>query len=188
LANQGIRWIAQCAFYVLVAILSTLSASSQLPIPEASPSSSLPNPLSDTTVKPGKVLLFDLEARFAKDVAERGGKGFAAWFAEDGVALGNGAAPLVGQVAIAKSANWSPKDYQLTWTPTDAMMGPSGDMGYTWGHYEGRSKDANGNPVTTSGRYMTIWRKQPGGDWKVVLDAGSNEPAGAGDCCRLPAN
>lgn len=145
-----------------------------------------PNPLMDPTAKPGKVLLFDLEARFAKDTKERGGAGFASWFAEDGVALGNGQPPVIGRVAIEKSANWTPQSYQLTWTPTDGQMGPSGDMGYTWGHFEGRSKDANGNPVLTSGRYMTIWRKQADGSWKVVLDAGANEPAAAGDCCKLP--
>ena len=156
----------------------------QLPEPGAKPD--LPNPLTDTTVKPGKVLLFELEARFQKDVAARGGAGFADWFAEDGVALGNGTAPLIGKVAIAKSAAWSPKDYQLTWTPTDAMMGPSGDMGYTWGHFEGRSKDAHGNPVSTSGRFITMWRREPDGNWKVVLDAGANEPAATGECCKLP--
>jgi len=160
----------------------------QAQLPEPGTSSGVPNPLTDTTVKPGKIVLFDLEARFAKDVLERGGAGFAAWFADDGVALGNGAAPLLGKVAIAKSANWSPKDYQLTWTPTDALMGPSGDMGYTWGHYEGRSKDANGNPVLTSGRYITVWRKEPDGSWKVALDAGANEPPEAGDCCKLPGH
>jgi ketosteroid isomerase-like protein len=157
-------------------------------LPEPGMTQEAPNPLTDATVKPGKILLYDLEARFAKDVLERGGAGFADWFADDGVALGNGAAPLVGKVAIAKGANWSPKDYELTWTPTDAMMGPSGDMGYTWGHYEGRSKDANGNPVLTSGRYITMWRKQPDGTWKVVLDAGANEPPAAGDCCKLPGH
>lgn len=160
-------------------------ALAQLPELGSAPAQS-PNPLTNPTVKPDRMLLYDLEARFAKDVAERGGAAFADWFAEDGVALGNGKAPLVGRVAIAKSANWSPKDYQLTWTPTDASMSPSGDMGYTWGHYEGHSKDANGNPVTISGRYITIWRKQPDGNWKVVLDAGADEPASAGDCCKLP--
>lgn len=148
--------------------------------------STTPNPLADSTMNPGKILLFDLEARFAKDVAEKGGAGFAEWFADDGVTLGNGVAAVVGKVAIEKSTTWSPRDYQLTWTPTDAVMGPSGDMGYTWGHFEGHSKDANGNPVTTSGRYMTIWRKQSDGAWKVVLDAGANEPAAGGDCCKLP--
>jgi ketosteroid isomerase-like protein len=132
------------------------------------------------------MLLFELEAQFAKDVAERGGAAFASWFADDGVALGNGASAKVGKIAVAKSANWSPKDYQLKWVPTDALMGPSGDMGYTWGHFEGHSKDANGNPVTVSGRYITIWRRQPDGNWKVVLDAGSNEPAEAGECCKVP--
>ena len=157
----------------------------QLPDP-GSAAANAPNPLTDPTVKPGKMLLFDLEARFARDVLARGGAAFAEWFAEDGVALGNGAVPLVGRVAIAKSANWDPKVYQLTWTSTDAQMGPSGDEGYTWGHFEGHSKDANSNPVTITGRYITIWRKQPDGNWKVVLDAGSNEPAAAGDCCKLP--
>ena len=177
--------------YIGVVLAGLLAAASngalaQLAFPDAS-GNAAPNPLTDPTAKPGKILLFDLEARFAKDVLERGGAAFADWFAEDGVALGNGAAPLVGRVAIAKSANWSPKAYQLVWTPTDAMMGPSGDVGYTWGHFEGHSKDANGNPVVTSGRYITVWRKQADGNWKVVLDAGANEPAAAGDCCKLPA-
>ena len=186
------KWSARLYRVVLAGLLAGMMAGAgsqaalgQLPEPGAQ--SDAPNPLTDTTVKPGKVLLFALEARFAKDVAARGGAGFTDWFAEDGVALGNAAAPLIGKVAIAKSATWSPSDYQLTWTPTDAMMGPSGDMGYTWGHYEGHSKDANGNAVTTSGRYITMWRRGPDGSWKVVLDAGSNEPVGGGDCCKLPA-
>jgi ketosteroid isomerase-like protein len=161
------------------------AAFGQLPVPGGM-TSSAPNPLSDPTMNPGKLLLFELEARFAKDVLEHGGAAFADWFAADAVELGNGAAPVVGKVAIVKSATWLAKDYQLTWTPTDAMMGPSGDMGYTWGHYEGHSMDANGNPVTTSGRYMTIWRRQPDGNWKVVMDAGANEPVSGGDCCKLP--
>ena len=159
-------------------------AAAQMPEPGAQ--SDAPNPLIDTTVNPGKVLLFKLEADFAKDVAARGGAAFADWFAGEGVALGNGAAPLIGKVAVVKGANWSAKDYQLTWTPTDAQMGPSGDMGYTWGHFEGQSKDANGNPVKTSGRYITVWRRQADGSWKVALDAGANEPADAGACCKVP--
>ena len=181
------KWNATLCAVVLAGMLAVAAphaAFAQLPEPGAQ--ASAPNPLADTTVKPGKVLLFELETRFAKDVAARGGAAFAEWFAGDAVSLGNGAAPNIGKVAIAKSATWSPKDYQLTWTPTDAMMGPSGDMGYTWGHYEGHSMDANGHPITTTGRYITMWRKEPDGNWKVVLDAGSNEPPTSGDCCKLP--
>ena len=42
--------------------------------------------------------------------------------------------------------------------------------------------------VLTSGRYITMWRKEPDGKWKVVLDAGANEPPAAGDCCKLPGH
>lgn len=172
LAGTGLGWAPRQAL-------------GQLAFPDAA-AQAAPNPLTDPTANPGKMLLFDLEARFAKDVLARGGAAFAEWFAEDGVALGNGVAPAVGRAAIAKSANWDPKLYQLTWTPTDAQMGPSGDMGYTWGHYEGHSKDVNGDPVIVKGRYITIWRKQADGQWKVALDAGANEPVTAADCCKLP--
>jgi len=174
------------SFILIAGLAAAGSSTSPAQLLEPGTQSQTPNPLTDSTVKPGKMQLFDLESRFAKDVAERGGAAFASWFADDGVELGNGDAPHIGKVAIVKSANWSPKDYQLTWTPTDAMMGPSGDMGYTWGHFEGHSKDANGNPVVTSGRYMTVWRREPDGSWKVVLDAGANDAPAAGDCCKLP--
>jgi ketosteroid isomerase-like protein len=185
--SLGATVLAGALFGLLAGVAPGAMQAALAQLPEPGAQSDAPNPLTDTSVKPGKVLLFELEARFAKDVAARGGAAFADWFAGEGVALGNGAAPLIGKVAIAKSAGWSPRDYQLTWTPTDAMMGPSGDMGYTWGHYEGRSKDSNGNPVLTSGRYITMWRREPDGNWKVVMDAGANEPAESGDCCKLPA-
>lgn len=171
-------------FLVLVCLVGGTFAYGQLLEPGTS--SQAPNPLTDSTVKPGKMLLFNLEAQFQKDVVAKGGAGFASWFADDGVALGNGKQPLIGKVAIVKSATWSPQEYQLTWTPTDALLSPAGDMGYTWGHYEGRSKDASGNPVLTGGRYITVWRKQPDGVWKVVLDAGADDASAAGDCCKLP--
>ena len=173
-----------CGVVLAAASLASHPAWGQLPEPGTE--STAPNPLLDPTANQGKILLFNLEARFAKDVAERGGAAFAQWFAPDGVILSNGVAPVVGQVAIAKSSTWSPKDYQLVWTPTDAVMDPSGDTGYTWGQYHGHGKDANGNPVETSGRFITIWRKQQDGTWKVALDAGANAPAEAGDCCRVP--
>jgi ketosteroid isomerase-like protein len=176
------------AMSVLTALLlASGAARAQLAFPDATAKPATPNPLTDATTTPGKMQLFDLEARFAKDVREKGGAGFAEWFAEDGVTLGNGAAPVIGKVAIARSANWSPAVYELTWTPTEAQMGPSGDMGYTWGHFEGHSKDTSGHTIATlTGRYLTIWRRQPDDQWKVVLDAGANEPVEAADCCKLP--
>jgi ketosteroid isomerase-like protein len=142
--------------------------------------------LGQPTLTPGALFLMDLERRFAADVATGGGKAFASWFAADAVSLSNGKPALLGRGAIDAAADWDPKAYQLIWTPAGAQMGPSNDMGFTWGHYEGRSRDAHGEPILTTGRYMTVWRKLPDGTWKVALDASATEPPAAGDCCALP--
>jgi ketosteroid isomerase-like protein len=144
------------------------------------------SPLSQPTLSPGVILLMELEGRFAQAVAAGGGKAFAQWFADDAVVLNNGQPAVLGRGAVAAQAQWDAKDYQLTWVPQGAQMGPSNDMGFTWGHYEGHSKDKNGQPVVISGRYMTVWKKLPDGNWKVAMDASSNEPASTGDCCSLP--
>jgi ketosteroid isomerase-like protein len=144
------------------------------------------NPLSQPTLTPGALVLLELEGRFSQAVAEGGGKAFGSWFAEDGVTLNNGKPAVLGRTAIAAEAQWDPKTYQLTWTPQGAQMGPSNDMGFTWGHYEGRSKDKNGEPVVISGRYFTIWKKLANGTWKVALDASAEEPPATKECCTLP--
>ena len=156
------------------------------PLAKPAPTANMSSALSDPTLSPGTAFLFQLEAQFAKDTAKGGGKAFASWFADDAVTLGNKEAPVQGRSAIASQTTWSPDQYQLIWTPQGGQMSPSNDMGYTWGHYEGHAKDKNGNAITTSGRYLTIWKKQPDGQWKVILDSSSEEPPNAGDCCKLP--
>ncbi|MBS1822820.1 MAG: nuclear transport factor 2 family protein [Acidobacteria bacterium] len=144
------------------------------------------SPITQPNLSPGVIMLMELEGRFAQAVAEGGGRAFASWFADDALTLNNGQQAVMGRAAIAARALWDPKVYQLTWVPEGAQMGPSNDMGFTWGHYEGRSKDQNGNPVVISGRYITVWKKMPDGTWKVALDASANEPPEKGECCAVP--
>jgi ketosteroid isomerase-like protein len=49
----------------------------------------------------------------------------------------------------------------------------SADLGYSVGEYQRIGKDSSGNPTTATGSYVSIWRKQPDGKWKIVLDIGS---------------
>ncbi len=144
------------------------------------------SPAVAPTISPGEIQLLELEAKFQQAVKEGGGAAFASWFAPDGVALNNGKPAVLGRASVAGQANWSPADYQLIWSPQGAQMGPSNDMGFTWGHYEGRSKDRNGQPIVTEGRYMTVWKKLADGTWKVALDASADDVPGAGECCTLP--
>lgn len=128
------------------------------------------------TLPPGVMELLKLEADFADAVSKGGGKAFSSWFADDAVTLNNGQPAVLGRVAIAATANWEPKDYQLTWYAEGAQMGPSNDTGFTWGHYDAASTAKDGKKTTQSGRYFTFWKKVDG-KWKVALVASAQEPA-----------
>ena len=169
---------------VLAGLLLPVACRAQLdPLSHhAQPSS----PLTQPTLSPGVMQLMALDTQFSRDTLKGGGSAFATWFADDALALNNGKAPVYGKTNIAADAKWDPQQYQLQWQPTGGQMGPSGDMGFTWGHYDGHSKDRRGNDVTTSGRYITVWKRMPDGKWKVALDASANEAPAEGDCCAMP--
>jgi len=173
-----------CAFGLLLA--APLLGAQALPAPGVplTPQRPVLTPLSQPTLTTGQIELMKLEVQFAEDVAKGGGQAFASWFAEDAVTLNNGKPATLGRTAIAASAQWNPRDYQLTWYPEGAQMGPSGDTGFTWGHYDATSKDPKGQPVTMGGRYITFWKKVDGA-WKVALDASANDAPAAGDCCKV---
>ena len=132
-------------------------------------------------------LLFDLEKKFAADTATGGGAAFASWFAEDGVEIPNKQAPVVGRKAIAAYSTWDPKSFLLSWFPTNGLMLPAGDAGYTWGRYTTRTTGPDGKPVTTRGRYITLWRRQPDGSWKVALDTSNEAPEDCGCTVEKPS-
>lgn len=167
-----------------LALLLPVGAAGQLdPLSrKAAPASS---PLTQPTLSPGVLELLTTDVAFSEATLKGGGKAFASWFADDALTLNNGKQPTYGKTNISTAANWDPAVYHLQWQPLGAQMGPSGDMGFTWGHYEGRSKDAQGAEVVLQGRYITVWKKVKGA-WKVALDASADEPPAAGDCCRLP--
>lgn len=58
--------------------------------------------------------------------------------------------------------------YSLSWTPTTADV--SGDLGYTIGTYHMEVRNSEDRLVAIDGKYMTVWKKQPDGTWKVAVD------------------
>lgn len=120
-------------------------------------------------------ILRQLEADFMKAAAEKGAQGYMSYYAEDAAELPNGEDVLQGKESIAKTMGFlDQKDNHLTWTPVYADMAASGDLGYTYGTYEFRSKDKDGKPTIEYGKYVSIWKKQKDGNWKVAMDMGNS--------------
>lgn len=61
----------------------------------------------------------------------------------------------------------------VTWEPLFCDVSASGDMGYTYGPATFEVKDSTGNRKVLTSYYLTIWKKQPDGQWKYVMDTGT---------------
>jgi ketosteroid isomerase-like protein len=118
---------------------------------------------------------------FARAVASRNGARFLGFLAEDVTFLPQRAEPVHGPDAVRRlwAELLAPSGPALSWVPTRVDLAASGDLGYTMGTYEFRTADAEGHPVVRYGKYVTIWRRQPGGRWKVAVDIGNESPSPA---------
>jgi ketosteroid isomerase-like protein len=117
------------------------------------------------------------DAAFAQSVAEKDRTKFLAFIADVTTFNGGTANELHGRDAVMKA--WAdffaPDGPTLSWTPTKGEVIGAGDVGYTSGRSVLRQKDASGK-TERRGQYLTIWRKQSDGSWKVVFDTGSTLP------------
>jgi ketosteroid isomerase-like protein len=105
---------------------------------------------------------------------------FVTYFA-DGAAIYAPGMPIVtGSEAIRKTFTEMSKapGFALSWTATKADVAASGDMGNTAGTYE-----MTMGGVTEKGKYVTAWKKQADGAWKVtddIFNADAAPPPAAG--------
>ena len=119
-------------------------------------------------------VLLQADRDFAKATAARGAEGFISYFADDVTLLPKNGAPITGKVAAAEviRKGWARPGYSLTWTPVHAELAKSGEIGYTFGTYE-RKFQQDGKPAIETGKYLTVWKRQSDGKWKVALDMGN---------------
>jgi len=60
--------------------------------------------------------------------------------------------------------------FSLKWEPSVVEIASSGDLGYTIGAYKLSINDSTGMPMVDTGKYLTVWKKQANGSWKVTAD------------------
>ena len=99
--------------------------------------------------------------------------GFAAYAAPDGALLSG----AFGPDAIGKAQEGGPKDMRAHWRAVGAGMAGSMDLGFTVGSAEFRFAGDDGKPTVGYTKYLTIWKRQPDGEWKWVFDGGNGSPA-----------
>ncbi|HZT60792.1 MAG TPA: DUF4440 domain-containing protein [Pyrinomonadaceae bacterium] len=95
-----------------------------------------------------------------------------AFCAEDGSVLAPGAPIATGREAIGKlfTGFFALPNLKISWRPVKAQVAKSGELGYTSGVYQMTFNDPAGKPASDTGKYVTVWKKQRDGSWKVLFD------------------
>jgi ketosteroid isomerase-like protein len=121
--------------------------------------------------------LIEADRAFAAETAARGVEGWLAWFAEDGRMFPDGREIVHGKATIRELMTpvLGPPENSLRWEPLGGELADSGDLGYTYGHSVAR-RNAEGRLEERPGKYVTVWKKQPDGQWRVALDIGNRRP------------
>ena len=84
--------------------------------------------------------------------------------------------PIKGKRELEKLYSLNPADVnnKLSWVPEKADISESGDLGYTYGNWNYSGVNEKGSPVQNNVNYVTIWKKQKEGEWKVAMYSGSS--------------
>ena len=120
---------------------------------------------SSANVEQERETLMRLDSEWAATVKDM--DKFMSYYAPDasfyvpGMPVATGAGPIRDTLTKIHSA----PGFALQFTAAMADVSASGDIGYTTGTYE-----ATVNGAMEKGKYVTIWKKQSGGDWKVKED------------------
>ena len=63
----------------------------------------------------------------------------------------------------------------ITWQPTKVEVARAGDLAYLYGAYEVSWDEANGKRTKDVGKNVEIWKKQPDGNWKCIVDTWNSD-------------
>ncbi|HEX9707313.1 MAG TPA: hypothetical protein VGA24_06700 [Steroidobacteraceae bacterium] len=126
---------------------------------------------ADAGLNPAQQEMVDAERAFVRLAAERGFRdSFFTYFADDGIAFNPH--PFRVRTALANQPP-SPAPMGAIWAPVYGGIAEAGDLGWNTGPlvFEGK-----GGQPDRHGMFFSVWKRQADGQFKVVLDVGSDTP------------
>lgn len=124
--------------------------------------------------------LLAADRAFAADTEARRIEGWLAAFHPHGSQVEHDGRPITGPGAIRAHMGpfFEDPDNVLLWEPETALVSEAGNLGSTSGRFQlGRRRPDGSLEVQLSGRYFDIWRREPGGPWKLLYDVGEPDSA-----------
>jgi uncharacterized protein (TIGR02246 family) len=112
------------------------------------------------------------EAAEAKDLEK-----YVSFYADDAVLFWPGAPMVTGRAAIREfmRAFLSMPAFALSFTTAAVEVSGAGDLAYSYGTNRVTLVAPDGRRMNDRGKYLTVYRKQPDGTWRVVADIGNSD-------------
>jgi uncharacterized protein (TIGR02246 family) len=141
-----------------------------------------PPPAPPDTREADAATLRDLDAQWSKVAAAKDVEGYVGFYADDAMVFPPNAPMVTGKEGIRKlwADDMARPGFAVSWQITQAEVARSSDLGYTIGEYEETVNDPKGKPVSDRGKYLTVWKKQADGTWKVAADIFNSDLPAAG--------
>ncbi len=102
---------------------------------------------------------------------------FSSYYAADATLLPPGGAAIAGKEKI--TAYWVSFFKQpglvVSGGPASVEVAKSGEIAFDRGTFKLTVNDASGKPVTSTGKYVVVWKKQADGKWKAHTDIFNND-------------
>jgi ketosteroid isomerase-like protein len=105
---------------------------------------------------------------------------FAGFFADDATVMFPHEPVFRGMDSIKAVLTPMMQDPNFALSFTTGKVEVSGVLAYTQGTVSLKTTARDGKPFTDTGKYLTVWKKQPDGSWKVIEDIFNSDlpPAG----------
>lgn len=136
-------------------------------------------PVFGVDVDKDRATILELDKHWASAAAEgRDIEYIVSFWADDATVLPPGMPAVVGKNSIRHFVQESlaTPGFSITWETTDITISQDGTLAYTIGKNKTTFNDVQGKQVTVHGKAITVWRKEPSGVWKCVIDIWNEDP------------
>jgi ketosteroid isomerase-like protein len=118
--------------------------------------------------------LVETERAFARAATVKGLRdSFLEYFADDAIALGPGPTSAKDRLRTQQAQPFSV--LEIVWEPRTGDVAASNDLGWLTGPST-IVNHADPEPARRHGNYLSVWRRQPDGSWRVFIDVGVRLP------------
>jgi ketosteroid isomerase-like protein len=124
-------------------------------------------------------IILDLDKQWARAAAEGSNiDHIVSFWADDAMLLPPAMPAIVGKNAIRQFVEQSlaMPGFSITWETTDVTVSQDATLAYGVGRNKTTINDAQGKQITIHGKAITVWRKEPSGIWKCVIDIWNDDP------------